>query len=198
MRVLLLPGLGGSGEGHWQRWWSEGEANARVIEQADWNAPELSAWIDNVAAAAQRGAPPILVGHSLGAALIPHLAARRPGVAIAGALIVAPADVEENPRLRVAAPDFAPIPRIRLQFPSIVAASANDPYMALSRAQGFAGSWGSRFFDLGDAGHVNIASGFGAWPAGLALARQLWRRSVWPSLLPSSASPTIDDTRYAR
>jgi uncharacterized protein len=70
---------------------------------------------------------------------------------------------------------FAPMPRNRLGFPSIVVASRNDRYVTLARAREFADAWGSRFVDIGDAGHINTESGLGDWPYGLALLEELRR-----------------------
>jgi predicted alpha/beta hydrolase family esterase len=65
------------------------------------------------------------------------------------------------------------MPLQRLQFPSIVVASSNDPYVTLSRGQAFAKAWGSEFVIVGEAGHTNSASGLGDWPEGLALLNTL-------------------------
>jgi hypothetical protein len=58
---------------------------------------------------------------------------------------------------------------LRLPFPSIVVASSNDPYVTLSRAKTFATAWGSEFVMIGEAGHINSASGLGNWEKGLIL-----------------------------
>jgi predicted alpha/beta hydrolase family esterase len=34
-------------------------------------------------------------------------------------------------------------------------------------------AWGSEFMMIGEAGHINSASGFGDWPEGLALLNTL-------------------------
>jgi len=38
-----------------------------------------------------------------------------------------------------------------------------------------ASAWGSTLIDLGEAGHVNAASGFGPWPGGPVLRDRLAR-----------------------
>ncbi len=38
-RRLILPGLGGSGEGHWQHWWLKQHPNPHIVEQDDWDRP---------------------------------------------------------------------------------------------------------------------------------------------------------------
>lgn len=45
-------------------------------------------------------------------------------------------------------------------------ASTDDPYVTLARAELFARSWGSRLIKIANAGHINAASGHGAWPEG--------------------------------
>jgi predicted alpha/beta hydrolase family esterase len=62
---------------------------------------------------------------------------------------------------------------LRLRFRSIVVASSNDPYVTLFRAQTFAMAWGSEFVMIGEAGHINSASGLGDWAEGFALLNAL-------------------------
>ena len=65
------------------------------------------------------------------------------------------------------------MPQQRLSFPSIVVASETDPYVSIDRAEEFSRSWGSRFVNLGPAGHINVASGHGPWDQGLLLLEEL-------------------------
>jgi len=173
MTTLLLPGLGGSGPGHWQALWREASPDAELVEQDDWNAPDLDGWVARVAAAVDRAPGALIVAHSLACALVAHLAERRPDLLIGGALLVAPADVDDQTRTPASVVSFAPIPLERLPFPSIVVGSSNDPTVSIGRAMLFAYAWGSRFVHLRDSGHINVASGFGRWPDGQRLAKQL-------------------------
>lgn len=166
MTTLILPGLYGSGIGHWQRLWLDTLDDAILVAQDDWHRPNRAAWIARAAEAVQRHPGAVLVGHSLGAVLIAHLAAARPDLPIAGALLVAPADVESEAAAAAGLADFAPLPTAPLPFPSILVASRDDPWMAWSRARVFANLWESAFVDAGRAGHINAESGLGAWPAG--------------------------------
>ncbi|HEU0299520.1 MAG TPA: alpha/beta hydrolase, partial [Longimicrobium sp.] len=116
-------------------------------------------------------APPVLVAHSLGCIAVAHWAAAfaRP---VAGALLVAPADVEAEH-----APEplcgFAPIPLRALPFPSILVASSDDPWLAIERAEQLAQCWGSEFVRIQAAGHLNSDGGYGPWPQGERLLRRL-------------------------
>ena len=42
--TLILPGLNGSPEGHWQRHWAIERKDAFVVEQEDWHCPILEEW----------------------------------------------------------------------------------------------------------------------------------------------------------
>ncbi|MBW9064988.1 alpha/beta hydrolase [Rhizobium herbae] len=49
----------------------------------------------------------------------------------------------------------------RLAFPSLVVSSLNDPQMPCEQCRHYATVWGSDLIDLGHAGQINVASGFG-------------------------------------
>jgi len=173
MTTLLLPGLGGSGPRHWQSLWLRSDTTAQVVEQDDWDRPDLESWITRAASAIEQTPDAILVAHSLACALVAHLAAARPDLSIGGALLVAPADVDDRARMPAVTAGFAPMPLHRLPFPSIVVGSSNDPTVSIARAMLFAYGWGARFVHLRDSGHINVESGHGHWPDGHRLARQV-------------------------
>lgn len=170
--VLNIPGLGGSGPTHWQTLWETRDPSIRRVAQRDWNDPSLQEWTQTLEDAVARSSPPvILVAHSLGVALVSHWARQARG-RVQGALLVAPADVDskEHPP---EAQRFGPMPLAPLPFPGIVAASENDPFVSLVRAQHFTNTWGSRFVNVGALGHINADSGIGDWKAGFALLNKL-------------------------
>jgi predicted alpha/beta hydrolase family esterase len=176
MSILVIPGLYGSDPQHWQSQWQAQLPDAERVEQPDWTAPDLDIWLAILAAHVRRRPGAILVGHSLGATLIAHLSARHPELDVGGALLVAPADPERR-RSRVAGiATFGPLPQEPLNFPAILVASRTDPFMAQDRARIIANLWEAAFVDAGDAGHINVASGHGGWPAGLRLLDQLRAR----------------------
>jgi predicted alpha/beta hydrolase family esterase len=173
--ILIVPGLYNSGPDHWQSHWERAIPGAERVDQTDWERPALGDWTISLAEAVRQRPGAILVAHSLGCALVAHLAQVTGGRGIGGALMVAPADVNrEGPAGRLLT-GFSPIPRQRLPFPSLVVASRDDPYVEIERAEAFARGWGSKFVDLGRAGHINVASGHGQWVKGRSLLADLIR-----------------------
>ena len=173
--VLVLPGYGDSGPGHWQSRWEASAPAWRRVQQRDWFEPRLDDWLQELDRALGACAtPPVLVAHSLGCALVAHWV-ERGGRAARGALLVAPSDVDALAGVLDAVRTFAPLPLVRLPFPSILVASDDDMYITAARAQTVAQAWGSRLVALSGAGHINTDSGFGEWPEGRALLAELVR-----------------------
>jgi predicted alpha/beta hydrolase family esterase len=170
--ILIQPGLGNSGPQHWQSLW-EKEFNFPRIEQKEWETPVCADWIATINDYVSKYDPQnvILVGHSLACTTIAYWA-QQYDVIIKGALLVGPSDTEAD-TYPPGTTGFKPVPLIRLPFPSIVVASTNDYYVTLDRAKQFADSWGSELVNIGDAGHINVLSGFGEWNVGLELLKTL-------------------------
>jgi hypothetical protein len=68
---------------------------------------------------------------------------------------------------------WLPVPRTRLPFVSLVAASRNDPLGEFDAVAELARAWGSDMEDLGEVGHLNPSAGFGDWPQAATLIRRL-------------------------
>ncbi|OOG54334.1 alpha/beta hydrolase [Polaromonas sp. C04] len=169
MRIIIVPGWRDSGPSHWQSLWANRLPGAERVRQDDWITPARSAWVASIANTilAQPG-PVLIAAHSLGCIATTHLppeAAAR----IQGALLVAPAD----PERRAVLADFAPVPYRLLPYRSVLVASGNDPYCPIRLAGAYARAWGSDFVRLPAAGHINVESGHGEWPLGLALLHSL-------------------------
>lgn len=169
-RILIVPGWRNSEPAHWQSLWASRLPGARRVAQGDWLFPRRQHWVDRLAEdiLTHRDQRVVLVAHSLGCIAVSHLppaAAARVGAA----LLVAPADPERRAQLA----DFAPVPYQRLPYRSILVASSNDPYCPVRLAGAYARAWGSEFLRLENAGHINVAAGFGEWPLGLRLLAQL-------------------------
>lgn len=167
--TLVLPGLNGSGEGHWQRHWLHDRPTSRLVEQDNWDCPDLDTWRDRLAQELLRHDGIWIVAHSLGCILTANLAASPLSARIKGALLVAPCDLARVEQRHPCVVNFGAMPEHRLPFPSLVVGSLNDPYMDFETTRRMAGLWGSELADLGYAGHINIASGHGRWPLGYRL-----------------------------
>ena len=188
---LFVPGLREHVSEHWQT-----HLQAQLLAQGHHahTVPPLTQ--DKLSRSARVGAldealahtdgPVVLIAHSAGVMTVAHWAQALPmndlrAQHIRGALLATPADVERP--LPAGYPSTAdldaggwlPIPRCRLPFVSLLAASRNDPLAQLARVQGCAQDWGSQLVDIGAVGHLNPTAGFGPWPQAKALLVQLAR-----------------------
>lgn len=173
-KTLIVPGLDGSPAPHWQHWWAATDPKALMVDLSAPDRPVPAVWEAELASTILHHPDSILVGHSLGAVLIARLLATWPQLRLRGALLVAPAETRGNDRIG----QFGAIPELRLHLPTTLVASRNDPWMGFGRAAQLATAWGSDLVDLGPAGHINAASGFGPWPEAKALRDALLRRTA--------------------
>ncbi|MFI1535199.1 RBBP9/YdeN family alpha/beta hydrolase [Streptomyces anandii] len=182
--VVIVPGLRDHVTDHWQtvlagRLAEAGRVVRTVPPPAAGERLRLDARVAGLAATlAPLDGPVLLVAHSAGVITTVHWAARH-RADIRGALLATPADLDSplpdgypTPG-ELARHGWTPVPRARLPFPSIVAASADDPLGAPGRVAELARSWGSRVLQLGAVGHLNPASGYGEWPRAQELIRVL-------------------------
>jgi predicted alpha/beta hydrolase family esterase len=177
--VLIVPGLRDHVAEHWQTLLEARLPKVACVPRRATDKLSCAGWIEAIEQSlAQIDGPVILVAHSGGVMMVAHWARkyRRP---IHGALLATPADLESP--LPAGYPTtgelqqngWLPIPRQPLPFPSIVAASTNDPLARYERIAALAQVWGSRLVNLGDVGHLNPAAGYGPWPQAEALIREL-------------------------
>jgi len=172
--LLIIPGLGDSGENHWQSFWLKKFTNSTKVIQDNWEEPQLDKWLHTLNESIQKlDSPTILVAHSLGVSLVIHWIAQNNNPNIVGALLVAPADVDSPDYTPDFLRNFAPIPTAKLPFPSFVIASENDTYISLERAQYLAKIWGSDFVNIGQKGHINSDSKLEYWEQGQQFLEQL-------------------------
>ena len=168
--IVIVPGLRGHVADHWQTILEKELPKAVTVPRMEGLNLSCNQWVealDRTLAAIQ--GPVILVAHSAGVMMVVHWAMkhRRP---IQGALLAAPPDFESPmpegyPTItKLLDNGWLPTPSRKLAFPSIVAASTNDPLARFTQVLKMARSWGSRVVHVGDVGHLNPASGFGRWP----------------------------------
>ncbi|WP_434770708.1 RBBP9/YdeN family alpha/beta hydrolase [Curtobacterium flaccumfaciens] len=190
---VIVPGIWNSGPDHWQSVWEREQQNghdqhdqrdqrdhhsqraAVRIAPTSWSDPEPDDWRAAISAAvASCTEPPVLIAHSLGVlAVADWLATTGDAPAlVAGAFLVAPPDP-----LGAAFPAEAsgfvaprPVPAAQ-QVPTRLVVSDDDPYCSADRGVVFADVMGADVVRVGPLGHVNVASGVGAWSAGRELLR---------------------------
>ena len=169
--VLIVPGVGGSGDQHWQTFWEQAFPQFQRVQQADWDKPVYATWaarLSDVITASSK--PVVLVAHSLGTSLTMRIGFDQPALAakIAGAFLVAPTDRDRfdgDPNSPVQG--FGKMILQRLPFKSCVVASRDDDRVSFERAKIFADAWGASFVDAGSHGHLGSAAQLGLWPFGL-------------------------------
>lgn len=191
--VLIVPGLNGSGPGHWQSFWLADQAEAVLVQQNDWANPQAGRWLHRLEQAIIAHPGAVIVAHSLGTILTARLSQSSVAPLVGAALLVAPADIERTSTLHARTYEFGTLPRARLPFPSLVVASRDDIYMNLAKATELSQLWGASLLDLGYAGHINVSSGFGRWPRGYTLAAELAERA---DRRPSASSTHMNSTTF--
>jgi predicted alpha/beta hydrolase family esterase len=186
-RFVFLAGVGDSEPDHWQRRWYGAIPGALWVDHDDWERISRDRWLTELdAALAPVAAPSVLVAHSLGCLLAADWLCERPGAAVAGAFLVAPPDVAgpHFPSTVVGFRSFDCGPGKPLPCPTMVVASTTDRYATIDHARAAAARWGAAMVDVGDRGHINLASGLGDWCEGQALMRRFVG-----SLRPACACP---------
>lgn len=172
---IIIPGYNGSGADHWQSHWEQKLSDVARVVQRDWLNPTCSEWVAKLDEVINKTkGSKILIAHSLGCSTVIQWAKNHGGDVI-GALLVSPPDLESftEPALIKIAETFMPPNLNSLPFKSIVVASSNDPYSKIDRMKYLANCWGSKFISIGNAGHINVDSGYGPWPEGLKYLREL-------------------------
>ena len=177
--LVIVPGLRGHVEDHWQTRLAARRPDAVVVPSLGRDKRDLDGRVaDLQSVISQAEGPVTIVAHSAGVLTTLHWS-RRHTEPIRGALLATPPDLAqplpaEYPTLeQLEESGWLPIPRTRLPFPSIVAASSNDALGSVENVRALAAAWGSRFIDVGPVGHLNPASGHGEWPGAEALLHVL-------------------------
>ncbi|HEX4842863.1 MAG TPA: alpha/beta hydrolase [Limnobacter sp.] len=178
---ITVPGLNGSGPDHWQTWAENQIPNCRRVKGIDFNKPVIAAWADAIRKDIRSEAGSvILIAHSFGC-LASVLAVANNDIKVAGLILVAPASPQrfnaaglvQGGDLHLTGSLMNAMPTKPLGVPGLLIASTNDPWMKITQARYWADQWGFCFSGLRNAGHINVDSGFGQWPALQHLVRRM-------------------------
>ena len=177
--IVIVPGLRDHVPEHWQTLLEPKLPEAVCVPRMERDKLSCAAWIAELdRTLAVISGPVVLVAHSAGCMITVHWA-KRHHRSIKGALLAAPPDFESPlpegyPTQQVLRDNgWIPTPRSPLLFPTIVAASTNDPLGRYDRVAELAAAWGSRVVNVGAVGHLNPAAGYGEWPRALEFIREL-------------------------
>ncbi|MBK6614018.1 alpha/beta hydrolase [Ottowia sp.] len=179
--VLIVPGLRDHVDAHWQTLLAAQLPQARTVPPMGRTGAGLdrAARVQAIEQAAQAiEGPIVIVAHSGGCPMVAHWAAQTRR-AVHGALLATPPELDQPmpegypPLEALQGGGWFPVPLRALPFPSIVAASRNDPLARFAQVEQMARAWGSRLVDLGEVGHLNPASGHGPWPRALDFIAEL-------------------------
>ena len=171
IHTVIVPGVGGSEHDHWQSWLQRQLKSCSRVQQQDWNKPVLHEWIEKFFKTVQSIQEPIqIVAHSFGCLTTVAALAQHPELnqKIKNLVLVAPA----NPArfgdagfARDSQNDYQQyFHQLKLQVPTQMIISENDPWLNFQDALQLAKAWKIRPKNLGQVGHINVASGFGPFP----------------------------------
>lgn len=168
---IIVPGVGGSNEQHWQTWLEQRLPNTvRVMQQ--WNQPVLEQWIKQWVHTIKqsKGKRLQIIAHSFGCLTSIAALAQHPDLQdkIEKLILVAPANPARFSPQGFAHKDhdsfFEYFQSLQIQVPCIMLISENDPWLSFDDAKYFAKQWKVPYVNLGKVGHINVDSGFGAFP----------------------------------
>jgi uncharacterized protein len=171
--VVILPGIGGSEPGHWQRLLADRLAaghEVRLPALPDLDRPRPGPWLavlgETLAGLPDGGYD--VVCHSLGCLLWLHHAASGPsGPAPARVLLVAPpAPAAPVPELAPWRPvPLDPDPVRKAAGGTILVCADNDPWCPQGAAAAYGRPLRIPVTVIPGGKHLNVAAGYGEWPA---------------------------------
>lgn len=171
MHTVIVPGVGGSDYDHWQSWLQRQLMCSSRVQQHDWNSPILSQWVNNFLQTVSSVDGHIqVVAHSFGCLTTVAALDQNPELAkkVKKLILVAPANPArfgDQGFAQNSQNDYASyFHQIKLKVPSDMIISENDPWLNFEDAKKLAHSWQVRPTNIGAAGHINVASGFGPFP----------------------------------
>jgi len=170
MHYIFLAGIGNSESEHWQSiWYRSLGSSGHWLEHTDWDNPVAEVWAEDLDRCLRAlSGPKVFIAHSLSCLLVAEWAKRYEGAGVAGSFLVSVPD-PKGPAFPRQAVGFGEGLEGRLPFPTMMVASTNDKYGTMEHAQRVSAHWHSPLVNVGDKGHINLASGLGDWRQGRAM-----------------------------
>jgi len=163
MRTIVVPGMAGSDELHWQTLWERQSSGMLRIAPSSWDEPDFDDWSDALDRVAGDERV-VVVAHSLGSLLSVRWARANPS-RVAGLFLVAAPD-PTAPTFPAQLSSFAHDLGSPPGAPAILIASDNDPYCSPQQSAALARAWNATLIMVGPHGHLNSSSGLGSWTEG--------------------------------
>ena len=171
IHTVIVPGVGGSEAQHWQSWLQQQLVSSSHVQQKHWDRPVLSEWVAQfVKTVAAVKAPIQIVAHSFGCLTSVAALAEHPELSakVKNLVLVAPANPArfgEAGFARHSLTDYKQyFHQLNIDVPTTLLISENDPWLGYFDALQLAQAWKLTPINLGQVGHINVASGFGPFP----------------------------------
>ena len=171
IHTVIVPGVGGSEHAHWQSWLQRQLMSCSRVQQQDWNTPVLQNWISEFVNTVRPIQGHIqIVAHSFGCLTTVAALAQHPELnqKIKNLILVAPANPArfgEAGFARDSQQDYQRyFHQLKIAVPTTFLMSENDPWLKFEDAKCLAKAWKLDPINLGQVGHINVASGFGPFP----------------------------------
>lgn len=171
IHTVIVPGVGGSEAQHWQSWLQQQLVSSSRVQQKHWDRPVLNQWVSQfVKTVATIEAPIQIVAHSFGCLTSVAALAEHPELQtkVKKLILVAPANPArfgESGFARHSLTDYKQyFHQLSIDVPTTLLISENDPWLGYVDALQLAQAWQLTPVNLGQVGHINVASGFGPFP----------------------------------
>lgn len=171
IHTIIVPGVGGSDADHWQSKLQRELMSCSRVQQQDWNLPILKNWIDEFVSTLKHTTQPIqIVAHSFGCLTTVAALAQHPELAnqVKKVVLVAPANPSRFGEAGFARESIgnyeAYFHSLKVNVAADMIISENDPWLNFEDAINLAKAWKIKPRNLGQVGHINVASGFGHFP----------------------------------
>ena len=169
--TVIVPGVGGSEAQHWQSWLQQQLMSSSRVQQQHWDRPILNQWVAQFVKTVTAIKSPIqIVAHSFGCLTSVAALAEHPELKtkVKNLILVAPANPARFGEAGFARHSLmnyqAYFHQLSIDVSTTLLISENDPWLGYVDALQLAQAWKLTPINLGQVGHVNVASGFGPFP----------------------------------